>query len=230
MAESSAAERSPTDRPRVVVVDDRAMPRIAVRAMLDSTGTFELVGEAASGEEGVRLCQRVHPDLVLLDVDMPGMDGAATARAILGNEGPRPVIVAWTVSDSGEDLIRMIRAGCAGYALKDSGPKELDRALMTALQGEMPVPRKMIPEVITRAVAPHERAAGTTPELSPREREVLRLAAHGSSTKEIAKDLQISRRSVDAHFSNIYRKLDVMNRGQAVHHALLQGLIGADEI
>jgi DNA-binding NarL/FixJ family response regulator len=206
------------------------MPRIAVRAMLDSTGTFDLVGEAASGEEGVRLCQRVHPDLVLLDVDMPGMDGAATARAILGNEGPHPVIVAWTVSDSGEDLIRMIRAGCAGYALKDSGPTELDRALMTALQGEMPVPRKMIPEVITRAVAPHERPEGAPPVLSPRERVVLRLAAHGLSTKEIAKNLQISRRSVDAHFSNIYRKLDVVNRGQAVHHALLQGLIGADEM
>ncbi|TMF90920.1 MAG: response regulator transcription factor [Chloroflexi bacterium] len=230
MAESSATEPSSNDRPRVVVIDDRTMPRIAVRAMLDSTGTFELVGEAASGEEGVRLCQRVHPELVLLDVDMPGMDGAATARAILGNQGPHPIIVAWTVSDSGEDLIRMIRAGCAGYALKDSGPKELDRALMTAFHGDMPVPRKMIPEVITRAVARQERPAGAPPALSPREREVLRLAAHGLSTKEIAKDLTISRRSVDAHFSNIYRKLDVVNRGQAVHHALLQGLIGADEM
>lgn len=230
MSEASAVEKKPNKRPRVVVIDDRAMPRIAVRAMLDSTGTFELVGEAASGEEGVRVCQRAHPDLVLLDIDMPGMDGAATARAILGSQGPHPIIVAWTVSDSGEDLIRMIRAGCAGYALKDSGPAELDRALMTALEGEMPVPRKLIPEVIARAVAPQHRPEGVPPELSAREREVLRLAARGLSTKEIAKELQISRRSVDAHFSNIYRKLDVVNRGQAVHHALLQGLIGADEI
>jgi len=120
MAESSATEPSSNDRPRVVVIDDRTMPRIAVRAMLDSTGTFELVGEAASGEEGVRLCQRVHPELVLLDVDMPGMDGAATARAILGNQGPHPIIVAWTVSDSGEDLIRMIRAGCTGYTINEA--------------------------------------------------------------------------------------------------------------
>jgi two-component system, NarL family, nitrate/nitrite response regulator NarL len=230
MGGASVGNGREADRPRVVVVDDRTMPRIAVRAMLDSTGTFELVGEAASGEEGVRVCQRLHPNLVLLDVDMPGMDGAATARAILALDGPHPVIVAWTVSDSSEDLIRMIRAGCAGYALKDSGPKELDRALLAALEGEMPVPRKLIPEIISRAVAPTERQAGAPPDLSPREREVLRLAARGATTKEIAKDLQISRRSVDAHLSNVYRKLDVVNRGQAVHHALLQGLIGADEI
>jgi len=198
--------------------------------MLESTGTFELVGEAASGEEGVRLCQRLHPNLVLLDVDMPGMDGAATAKAILRLDPPHPVIVAWTVSDSSEDLIRMIRAGCSGYALKDSGPAELDRALLTALEGEMPVPRKLIPEVIARAVAPSERMASAPPDLSPRELEVLRLAARGATTKEVAKALQISRRSVDAHLSNVYRKLDVINRGQAVRHALLHGLIGADEI
>jgi DNA-binding NarL/FixJ family response regulator len=214
----------------VVVIDDRTMPRIAVRAMLESTGTFALVGEAASGEEGVRLCQRLHPDLVLLDVDMPGMDGAATARGIMALEPPHPVIVAWTVSDSSEDLIRMIRAGCAGYALKDSGPKELDRALSTALEGEMPIPRKLIPEVIARAVAPSERTVEAPPDISPRELEVLRWAARGATTKDIAKELQISRRSVDAHLSNVYRKLDVINRGQAVRHVLLHGLIGADEI
>src|SRR5205823_2601484 len=107
---------------------------------------------------------------------------------ILGNQGPHPIIVAWTVSDSGEDLIRMIRAGCAGYALKDSGPKELDRALMTAFHGEMPVPRKMIPEVITRAVARQERPAGAPPALSPREREVLRLGAHAPAEPERAVD------------------------------------------
>src|SRR5438067_12861846 len=105
MAESSATEPSSNDRPRVVVIDDRTMPRIAVRPMLDSTGTFELVGEAARGEEGVRLCQRVHPELVLLDVDLPGMDVAVTSRAILGNHGPHPLIVSWTVSASGEDPI-----------------------------------------------------------------------------------------------------------------------------
>ena len=230
MADHASAESSSAPRPRVVVIDDRTMPRIAVKAMLDSTGTFQLVGEAASGEEGVRLCQRLHPELVLLDVDMPGMDGAATAKAILALEAPHPVIVAWTVSDSSEDLIRMIRSGCSGYALKDSGPRELDKALVTAFAGEMPIPRKLIPEVIARAIAPSERPIDAPPELSPRELEVLRFAARGAATKEIAKELGISRRSVDAHLSNVYRKLDVVNRGQAVHHALVRGLIGADEI
>jgi DNA-binding NarL/FixJ family response regulator len=217
-------------RHRVVVIDDRTMPRIAVRAMLDTIPTFELVGEAASGEEGVKVCQRTHPDIVLLDVDMPGRDGAATARDILNQTHPKPVILAWTVSDSSEDLIRMIRAGCVGYALKDSGPQELGRALTAAVNGEMPIPRKMMPEVIARAVAPTERAPAKAPELSTRELYVLRQAARGATNKEIAQSMGLSRRSIDTHLSNIYRKLDVSNRGQAVHQALLHGLITADDM
>lgn len=217
-------------RHRVVVIDDRTMPRIAVRAMLDSTDVFELVGEAANGDEGVRVCRRFHPDVVLLDVDMPGKDGAATAKDILSLPGPKPAILAWTVSDSSEDLIRMIRAGCVGYALKDSGPQELARALTAALNGEMPIPRKLIPDIISRAVAPPERDSDRVPELSARELEVLRWAARGAATKEIAQAMGLSRRSVDTHLSNIYRKLDVANRGQAVRHALVHGLIGADDI
>lgn len=217
-------------RRTLVVIDDRMMPRVAVRAMLEGSPGFKLVGEATNGEEGVRLCAQVRPDIVLIDVDMPGMDGAATAQAIIAAAGPAaPVLLAWTVSDSSEDLIRMIRAGCAGYCLKDAGPQELERALEAAFRGDMPVPRKLIPDVIARAVAPAERVQEPTPKLSNRELEVLRLAAKGRATKDIATVIGISRRSVDSHLSNVYRKLDVVSRGQAVHQALLRGLIGADD-
>jgi len=221
---------SGTARRTLVVIDDRMMPRVAVRAMLEGSPGFKLVGEAANGEEGVRLCAQLHPDIVLIDVDMPGMDGAQTAQAIHSSAGTAPVLLAWTVSDSSEDLIRMIRAGCAGYALKDSGPQELERALEAAFRGEMPVPRRLIPDVIARAVAPMERGNVPAPKLSNREMDVLRLAAKGHATKDIAVEIGISRRSVDSHLSSVYRKLDVSSRGQAVHQALLRGLIGADDI
>lgn len=216
-------------RLRVLVVDDKVMPRIAAKAILSASKAFSFVGEASSGPEGVRLCQALKPDIVLLDVEMPQVDGATTAKLIKELDVPQPTIVAWTVSESGDDLIRMMRAGCAGYVLKDAGPEELRRALEAAVRGESPVPRRLIPQVLARAVAPpvHEEDDGA--ELSGRETEVLKMVARGQATKEIARDLGISRRSVDTHLANLYRKLGVSARGQAVAAALRRGLLGTDD-
>ena len=209
----------------VLVIDDSPVPRFAARAMLGATKSFRCVGEASSGPEGIAACQRLRPQVVLMDVDMPQMDGAQTTKSILEVVDPRPIIVAWTVSDSGDDLIRMIHAGCDGYALKDFGPAELERSLLAAVKGETPVPRKMVREVIAKAVS-GPRAPGTEVEdLTAREREVLHLVARGSATKEVAAELGISRRSVDAHLRSIYRKLDATNRVQAVNRARTYGLI-----
>lgn len=197
--------------------------------MLDATSSFRHAGEAAGGQEGVRVCQRLRPDVVLLDVDMPDMDGAQTAAAILALGDPRPVIVAWTVSDASDDLIRMIRAGCNGYALKDFGPLELEHALLAAMRGDMPVPRKMVPEVISKALAVPKRPALMAEELTPRELEVLRSVAAGLTTKEAAARLGISRRSVDAHLRTIYRKLEAGNRVKAVNQARALGLLPPGE-
>lgn len=215
----------------MLVIDDSPMPRFAARAMLDATPSFRFVAEAASGQEGVRVCERIRPDVVLIDVDMPDMDGARTTHAIVDLGDPRPVIVAWTVSDSSDDLIRMIRAGCNGYALKDFGPTELEHSLMAAVNGEMPVPRRMVPEVISKALAgPRTNNDDKVDALTMRELEVLRLVSRGSATKEVAAELGISRRSVDAHLRGIYRKLDATNRLQAVNRARARGLIPPDEI
>ena len=215
-------------RLRVLVVDDKVMPRIAAKAILSASKVFSFAGEASSGPEGVRLCEVLKPDVVLLDVEMPQMDGATTAKLIKELEGPTPTIVAWTVSENGDDLIRMMRAGCAGYVLKDAGPEELGRALEAALRGETPVPRRLIPQVLARAIAPvpiEEEGA----ELSARELEVLKMLARGQATKEIARDLGLSRHSVDTHLANLYRKLEVTGRGQAVALALRRGLLGAED-
>lgn len=214
---------------RILVIDDQAMPRIAVRAMLTGNPGLQIVGEASSGPEGLRLAAILAPDVVLLDVDMPQMDGASTARAIFASQPPHPKVLAWTVSDQGDDAIRMIRAGCSGFILKDSGPAELSRAIEAGLRGETPIPRKLIPEIIARAVAPAARSEGD-PSLSGREREVLQGSARGQSTKEMARQMGISPRSVDSHLNSLYRKLGVPSRGQAVRRALQIGLLSPDDV
>ena len=198
--------------------------------MLLGNPDFVIIGEASSGAEGIRLCRALAPDVVLLDVDMPHMDGAETARAIFQTAPPHPTVLAWTVSDTGDDVIRMIRAGCAGFILKDAGPDELMRAIHSGLRGEMPIPRKTIPDILARAVTPPQRSAAGDTELSVREAEVLKGLARGESTKALARDLAISPRSVDGHLSNLYRKLGVSSRGQAVRQGLQRGLLSPEDV
>jgi len=208
----------------VVVIDDRELPRIAIRAMLGASQTYLIVGEANSGAEGVRLCKSLRPDLVLLDVEMPNMDGAATAKAIRALGGHQPTLLAWTGSESGEDRLRMIQAGGEGYGLKDSGPEGLGHALDAAGRGETVVPRRLMPDVIARAIAPTEKP-GNRNRLTARELEVLQLLAQGQTSKEIAQEMGISTHSVDSHLTHMYRKLGVSGRGQAVSLALRMGVL-----
>jgi DNA-binding NarL/FixJ family response regulator len=129
------------------------------------------------------------------------------------------------VSESGDDLIRMMQAGCVGYILKDVGPDELHHALMAAVRSENPVPRKMIPDVIRR-VAEQPRSTELPPAtLTPRELEILRALAKGHTTKRMAQDFRLAPVSVDTHVRNIFKKLDVNNRGEAVNSALRMGLV-----
>ncbi len=192
--------------------------------MLASAEGLRLVGEAASGAEAIRAVDSLKPDLVLMDVNMPDMDGPATAQAVL-TRYPDMKIIAWTVSDASDDLLRMTRAGCSGYVLKDAGPAELQRALFAALRSESPIPRRMIPDVLKRVAATTVPSAPTGVAFTPRETEILRGIAKGHTTKRLAKDLTIKPASVETHLRNIFKKLNVNNRGEAVSRALKQGLI-----
>jgi DNA-binding NarL/FixJ family response regulator len=207
-----------------MVVDDRAMPRIAARAMLGSMPDIVHVGEAASGEEALRLVRRLKPDLVLLDVDMADMDGPETAQQLLASS-PHLKILAWTVSDSSDDLVRMIQVGCVGYVLKDVGPEELYSAIQAALRDDFPVPRKMVPQVIKRVADQGVSVETHSVPLTDRELETLRWVAKGLPTKTIAHNMKLSAASVDTHLRNIYRKLDVNNRSEAVNVALKQRVL-----
>ena len=192
--------------------------------MLSSAADLRYVGEASSGAEALRAVERLNPDLVLMDVHMPLMDGPATAAAVL-DKYPTAKIVAWTVSDSSDDLFRMMRAGCAGYVLKDVGPNELERALLAALRSESPVPRRMIPDVIRRVAEATPVSPGTATNLTSREMQILRGVAKGHTTKRLAQDLGLRVPSVETHLGNIFKKLGAANRGEAVSAALRAGII-----
>lgn len=211
---------------RVLVVDDSPLPRAAARAMLGSASGTELrlVGEASSGAEALEAMKKLKADVVLMDVHMPVMDGPATAKEIL-SQYPTTKVIAWTVSESSDDLLRMMQAGCSGYVLKDAGPSELHHALLAAMRSENPVPRKMIPEVLRRVAESTPLSTSTGVALTSREMEILRGAAKGHTTKRLAKDAGLAPPSVESHLHNIFRKLNATNRGEAVSTALKMGLI-----
>ncbi|MHB8613468.1 MAG: response regulator [Candidatus Dormibacteraceae bacterium] len=215
-----------TDRKvhRVLVVDDSILPRAAARAMLSSASNLRLVGEASSGAEALEVLDALKPDLILMDVHMPEMDGPATAKAVLARH-PETKVVAWTVSESSDDLLRMMQVGCSGYVLKDAGPGELQRALLSALRSESPVPRKMIPEVLRRVAESTPLSKSNLAPLTSREMEILRAIAKGHTTKRMAADLGLAPPSIETHLHNIFRKLGATNRGEAVSTALKVGLL-----
>lgn len=192
--------------------------------MLAASKDLRYVGEASSGSDALGIVDSTRPDLVLMDVHMPVMDGPTTARAILAKH-PDLKIVAWTVSESSDDLLRMMQAGCAGYVLKDVGPAEFQRALLAATQSLSPVPRRMIPEVIRRVAASTPLRQGSTVTLTSREMQILRGIAKGYTTKRLSIELRIGAPSVETHLRNIFKKLGANNRGEAVSVALRLGLI-----
>jgi DNA-binding NarL/FixJ family response regulator len=192
--------------------------------MLAAAEELRFVGEASSGRDALAVIDELRPDLVLMDVHMPLMDGPATALAVLAKR-PTTKIVAWTVSESSDDLLRMMRAGCAGYVLKDVGPSELERALLAAIRSESPVPRRMIPGVLKRVSESSPISSQSPVSMTSREMQVLRGIAKGHTTKRLAKDLGLAVPSVETHLRNLFKKLGAANRGEAVSAGLRAGLI-----
>ena len=197
--------------------------------MLATTPELRQVGEASSGAEALRAIEKFRPDLVLMDVHMPDMDGPTTAKAVLAKH-PSTKIVAWTVSESSDDLLRMIQAGCSGYVLKEVGPSELRHALLAALRSESPVPRRMIPGVLRKVANATPLATSTKVSLTSREMQILRGIAKGFTSKRLAQDLGLKVPSVDTHLTNLYKKLGASNRVEAVSTALKLGIISFGDL
>ena len=208
----------------MLVVDDSVVPRAAAKSLLAAAHGLRFVGEAASAQEAFRQVVALKPDLVLMDVHMPDVDGPQATRELLARH-PSVKVIAWTVSESSEDLLRMMQAGCSGYVLKEAGPAELQNALLAVARSQSPVPRRMIPEVLRRIGERTPLSQRTTVSLTSREMQILRGIAKGHTSKKLAQDSGLAVPSVETHLRNIFRKLDASNRGEAVSTALKLGLV-----
>ncbi len=211
---------------RVLVADDHPVFRQGLRRLLDTAGDIEVVGESATGDEALRLVEDLAPDVVLLDVMMPGMSGIEVARVIRATS-PRTRVIILTVHTDEEFLFEAIKAGAMGYLLKDGSSDELLRAVHVVAQGEGLLAPAMAAKVFrefSRATASKDLAPVLTP-LTPREVQILKHVTGGLANKEIAHTLGISERTVKNHLSNIMEKLHVNSRTQAAVYALRTGLV-----
>lgn len=203
---------------RLLIVDDHPVVRDGLSGMFAPDPDFEVLGQAADGAEAIRLAQELEPDVILMDLRMPGMDGLAAIRELAKLGIPARVLVL-TTYDTDSYVVPAIEAGATGYLLKDAPRDELLRAVRAAAEGK---------SVLSPSVAGHLMNRMRTPEpssLSPRELEVLELVAAGNSNGDIAAKLFISVATVKTHLLNLYTKLDVNDRAAAVGEAFQRGLL-----
>ena len=211
---------------RLLLVDDHAVVRSGLRMLLEAQSDMEIVGEAANGLEAVELSKAVVPDVILMDIKMPGVDGIEATRLVL-HDNPHIGIILVTMFDDVESVFSAMRAGARGYVLKEAEPEELRRAIEAAGRGEF-----ILCPIIAERVLQHfssengaKRSVANHGELTEREMEVLRSAAQGLSNKEIADHLNISAKTVKNHIANIFSKLQVNDRTQAILLAVKRGII-----
>ncbi|MFL5931611.1 MAG: response regulator [Gaiellaceae bacterium] len=207
---------------RVLIADDHAVVRRGLRTFLELQEEIEVVGEAEDGEQALTEAERLDPDVILLDLVMPHVDGIAALHG-LRERSPRSRVIVLTTFLDDDKLLPAVRAGAAGYLLKDVEPKELVGAIRTVHAGEA----LLHPAAAARVMAELVDAARPTPAalLTPRENEVLALIARGSSNKVIARELGVSEKTVKTHVSNLLGKLGVTDRTQAALYAVREGLV-----
>jgi two-component system, NarL family, response regulator LiaR len=214
---------------RILVVDDHIVVRRGLIAMLETEPGMQIVGEAANGAEAVEQAWKLVPDVILMDLVMPVMDGIEATRQIK-QEIPSVNILVLTSFSTNDKVIPSLNAGAIGYLLKDSTPAELVRAIHQVAQGEGALPTEVTRQILAQLqtpVASHDQSAEE--ELTERETEVLKLMAHGYSNAEIARLIVVSNATVYTHVSRILSKLNVSSRTQAALYALKKKLVTLDE-
>jgi DNA-binding NarL/FixJ family response regulator len=217
-------------RTRIVIADDQALIRGGLRMILDAQPDLEVVGEAVDGREALQQARELSPDLVLMDVRMPELDGLETTRRLLDRD-PSPKVIVLTTFDLDDYVYEAIRAGASGFLLKSTPPHQLIAGIRTVMAGDALLAPEITRRLLDRFVARPPRPTGIPPDfadLSERELEVLRLIAHGRSNTEIAVDLFITEATVKTHVTHILTKLRLRDRVQAVALAYRTGLMDSD--
>ena len=224
MTEKNA--RSSKSNIRVLIVDDHAIVRKGIRALLSEADGFEVVGEASNGQEAVQRADESSPDVILMDLLMPGMDGIEATQQITSRQ-PKTRILVLSSFAADNKVFPAIKAGAAGYLLKDSSPDELVRAIRQVHRGEPSLHPTIARKLLQEIARPVELLPA--PEaLTAREMEVLRLIAQGLSNQEIADRISVSEPTVRAHVSRILGKLHLASRTQAALYAVREGLTDTD--
>jgi DNA-binding NarL/FixJ family response regulator len=216
----------------VLIVDDQALVRTGFRMILDAEEDIEVAGEAADGQEAVVEAQRLQPDVILMDVRMPVVDGIEATRRLLVDAGTSTKVVMLTTFDMDEYVYDALRAGASGFLLKDAPPEQLIAGIRAVAAGDAllapSVTRRVIEEFVRRPPSSMQTLPAELAELTARELEVLKLIARGLSNAEIAKELFVSETTVKTHVAHVLMKLDVRDRVQAVVLAYECGLAGGD--
>jgi NarL family two-component system response regulator LiaR len=211
---------------RVLIVDDHTIVRKGIRALLAEIEGIEVVGEADNGQEAIAQAETLHPDVILMDLSMPKMDGIEATRQIKASQ-PESHILVMTSFAADDKVFPAIKAGALGYLLKESAPEDLVQAIRQIHRGESSLHPTIARKVLQEITHPADRPPTPNP-LTEREAEVLRLVAQGLSNQDIAKKLNISDPTVRTHVSNILGKLHLATRIQAALYALREGLVSLD--
>lgn len=213
---------------RILIVDDHTLLRSGIKLALQRHEGFEVVGEAGDGLEGIKRAKQLKPDVVLLDLHMPGTSGLEALR-VLVEDVPETQVVMLTVSEDAEDLLETLRAGARGYLLKNIDTDFLLESIRRAAHGESVMSPQMAHKLADSLRAPPKESAAVVDvnpgKLSPREREIIVMLAHGASNKEIARVLNLSESTIKIHVQGILRKLNIAKRVQAAVYAVAHGLI-----
>ena len=216
---------------RIVIADDHAVVRQGTRSLLEREKDLEVVGEAGDGVEAVILINQLHPDVAIIDIAMPKLNGIEATRQVKPR-CPSTAVLILTAYDDDEYIFALLEAGAAGYLLKDADSREVVEAVRAVYAGESVLHPVIARKVISRLISPVTKVAGEKPaiELSEREMQVLKLAAKGMSNKDIASELFISMRTVQGHLSSIFNKLGVGSRTEAVFQAVKSGWLSFKEL
>ena len=205
---------------RVVLVDDHAVVRAGLGQLLAGAGDMEVVGTASDGAEALEVVRATRPDVVLMDLQMPGVDGVAATRAVVAEGFGAQVVILTSYSD-GERIVAAIDAGAVGYLLKDADPEDVLEGVRAVSRGESPLHPKAARELLTSRAG---SGPGASAQLTAREREVLVLVRQGLANKQIGRRIGISERTVKAHLTSVFQRLDVSDRTQAALWAERHGL------
>lgn len=207
---------------RVLLADDHHVVRKGLALLLTSYNQFEIVGEATNGHQAIQLTEALKPDVILMDLNMPDMDGIEATRRISNTYPDSKIMILTSFSDQ-DHVIPALEAGASGYQLKESDPDELIIAITKMINGEKPFHSKVTGELLAAAL--HQKnGTGPFDALTKREKDVLREITNGKSNKEIAVDLFITEKTVKTHVSNILAKLELQDRTQAALYALRNGM------